>query len=155
MRSHVLIVYRSAWATVVLFRKSSSVPIQSRLIPTFSSITFGVSGFILRSKIHLDWSFVQGDKYGYICIFLHAGIQLDEHHLFNMFSFFHCKVWLLCEKSSVYRCVSLFLRLWFNHWSACPFYYNTTWFLLPLLHSIAWYHGWWYLQKFFYCIGLF
>ena len=32
--------------------------------------------FILRSLIHLDLSFVQGDKYGSVCILLHADIQL-------------------------------------------------------------------------------
>jgi uncharacterized membrane protein YwaF len=51
----------------------------------------------LRSLIHLDMdmSFVQGDKYGSICILLHADMQLDQHHLLKMLSFFlffHCTV---------------------------------------------------------------
>jgi hypothetical protein len=32
---------------------------------------------MLRSLIHLDLSFVQGDKYGPIFILLHVDIQLD------------------------------------------------------------------------------
>jgi hypothetical protein len=35
----------------------------SSLFPTFSSTRFSESSFMLRSLIHLDLSFVQGDKY--------------------------------------------------------------------------------------------
>jgi hypothetical protein len=38
---------------------------------------FSVSGFMLRSSIQWDLSFVQGDKYGPICILLHVDIQLN------------------------------------------------------------------------------
>jgi hypothetical protein len=54
---------------VILFEKCTSAPMISRLFPTFSPIIFCVSGFMLRSLIHLDLSFVQGDKYGSIFIF--------------------------------------------------------------------------------------
>jgi hypothetical protein len=64
------------------------VPVSSRLFSTFSSIRFSVSGFMLRSLIHLDLSFVQGDEYGSIFIFLHTDSQLDQHHLLKMLSFF-------------------------------------------------------------------
>jgi hypothetical protein len=37
----------------------------------------------------LDLSFVQGDQYGSICIFLHVDCQLNKHHLLKMLSFFH------------------------------------------------------------------
>ena len=59
--------------------------------PHFSS-RFSVSSFMLKSLIHLDLSFVQGDKYGSICTFLHADIQLDKDHLLKILSFFHCMV---------------------------------------------------------------
>jgi hypothetical protein len=36
---------------------------------------------MLRSLIHLDLSFVQGNKYGPIFILLPTDSQLDEHHL--------------------------------------------------------------------------
>ena len=64
------------------------VPISLRLFPTFSSINFSVSGFMWRSLIHLDLSFVQGDKNGSILILLHDNRQLCQHHLLKMLSFF-------------------------------------------------------------------
>jgi hypothetical protein len=42
---------------------------------------------MLMSLIHLELTFVQGDKYGCICIFLDADNQLDRHHLLKMLSF--------------------------------------------------------------------
>ena len=68
---HLLIVALSICATGVIFRKLSPVPVHSRLIPTFSSIRFGVTRFMLRSLIHLGLSFGNGDKYG----FLHSTCQ--------------------------------------------------------------------------------
>jgi hypothetical protein len=66
------------------------VPMSSRLFPSFSSIKFKVSGFMLRSLIYLDLSIVQDDKYGSIFIFLHVNSQLDQQHLLKMLSFFNC-----------------------------------------------------------------
>ena len=62
----------------VLFRKISPMSMCSRLFPTFSSISFSVSGFMGRSLIHVDLSFAQGDKNGSISIFLHADLQFDS-----------------------------------------------------------------------------
>jgi hypothetical protein len=76
-------------AIAVLFRKFSLVPISLRLFPTFSSINFSVSGFIWRVLIHLDLSFVQGDKNGSIRVLLHDNHQLNQHHLLKVPSFFH------------------------------------------------------------------
>ena len=59
---------------------------------TFCSVRFSVSSFRLMSFIHLDLSFVKGDKYGCIYIVLHADIQLDQDHLLRMLSSFHCMV---------------------------------------------------------------
>jgi hypothetical protein len=89
------------------------VPTISRLFPTFSSIRFSVSGFMLRFLIHLDLSFVQGDKYGMIFSLQHTDYQLDQHHLLKMLSF--STVWFsfLCQRSSVHLYVSLFLGLQF------------------------------------------
>jgi hypothetical protein len=64
-----------------------------RLFSTFSSVSFSVSGFMCRSLVHVDVSFVQGNKNGSICIFLHADYELKEHHLFKkaiFFFFFFC-----------------------------------------------------------------
>ena len=42
----------------------------------------------VRSLIHLDLSFVNGDRYGYILILLHVDIQVCQHNLLNMLSLF-------------------------------------------------------------------
>jgi hypothetical protein len=81
MRSHWLILDLTAQAiAVLLFRSFSPVPISLRLSPTFSSISFSVSGFIWNSLIHLDVSFVHGNKNVSICILLHDNCQLCQHH---------------------------------------------------------------------------
>jgi hypothetical protein len=54
MRSHLSIHDLRAQAIAVLFRKFPPVPISLRLFPTFSSISFSVSGFMWSSLIHLD-----------------------------------------------------------------------------------------------------
>ena len=88
-RSHLLIVSLSVCATGVIFMKWSLVPMHSSVLPTFSSIGFSVAGFMLRSLIHLDLSFMHGDRYWSILILLHIGIQLCQHNLSNRLSFFH------------------------------------------------------------------
>lgn len=58
-----------------------------RHFPTFYYIVFRVSGFILRSLIHLNWSFVQGDKCGsFIFLFL---TQTDKITPFIKNAFFY------------------------------------------------------------------
>ena len=66
----------------------SCQPMNLRLFHTFSYIIFSISGFRWRSLIHLDLSFVQGDKNGSICILLHADCELNQNHLLKMLSFF-------------------------------------------------------------------
>ena len=58
MRFHLLIVDLRVYATGVLFRKLSLMPMHSRQFPTLSSIKCSVTGFILRTLVHLDLSFV-------------------------------------------------------------------------------------------------
>lgn len=60
--------------------------------PTFFSINFSVSGFILRSLFHLDLSFIHGDEYRLIYVHLYAGIQFN-HHLLMVLFFFYC-LWI-------------------------------------------------------------
>jgi hypothetical protein len=64
------------------------VPICLRLFPIFSSMSFNISGFMWSSLIHLDLSFVQGDKNGSIRNLLHANCQVSQHYLLKMLSFF-------------------------------------------------------------------
>lgn len=75
----------------------------SRISPTFSSMRISVSGFMLISLTDFELDFVHGDKYGFICIFLHAYFQFDQHYLFQMPSFFQC-VFLDFFKSKI-RCI--------------------------------------------------
>ena len=89
MRSHLSILDLTAQTIAVLFRNFSSVPISSRLFPTFSSVSFSVSGFIWSSLIHLDLTLLQGDRNGSIHILLHDNRQLCQHHLLKKLSFFH------------------------------------------------------------------
>ena len=56
----------TAQAIAVLFRNFPPVPISSRLFPTFSSISFSITGCMWSSLIHLDLTLVQGDKNGSI-----------------------------------------------------------------------------------------
>ena len=88
MRSYLSIFSLTAQAIAVLFRNFSPVPISSRLFPTFSSISFSVSGFMWSSLIHLDLTLVQGDRNGSIHILLHVNCQLWQHDLLKMMSFF-------------------------------------------------------------------
>jgi len=76
-----------AWATGILFRKFPPWPRSWRLFSNFPSIRLSGSGFMFRSLVHLDFSFVQGDKYSFIFIFLHADSQLDQQHLLKMLFF--------------------------------------------------------------------
>lgn len=88
MRFYLLSVILGVRTIGVLFRKWSPLPMFSRLFPTLSSIRFSVSDFMLRSLIHLYLSFMQCDKYGSICIIPYADIQLDQHNLLEILSFF-------------------------------------------------------------------
>jgi hypothetical protein len=81
-----------AQAIAVLLRNFSPVPISSRLSTTFSSTRFSVFGFIWSTLIHLNLSFVQGDKNGSIYILLHDTHQLNMHHFLKEMSFFHWMV---------------------------------------------------------------
>jgi hypothetical protein len=72
--------------------KLSPVSACSRIFATSYSKKFSVFGFMLRCLLHLDLCFVQGDKYRSIFISLHVIIELDQHHLLKMLSYFHCMV---------------------------------------------------------------
>jgi hypothetical protein len=122
MSSCLSILDIRAWAIGVLFRKFPPMPWVWGSFPLYLLLDFSVSGFMLRSLTHLDLSFVQGDKYGSIFIFLHTDYQLDQHHLLTMLSFFHVYFWLLCQRSSVRKCVVLFLGLQFYsiYQPVCP-----------------------------------
>ena len=103
-RSHFLIVALSDWATAAIFRKWSPVPIQSKLLPTFSSIRFSVTKFMLSSLIYLEWSFLHDGRHESICNLLRVHIQYTNTFCWKCF-FSIAPFWLLCQKSDVHRCV--------------------------------------------------
>ena len=123
MRSHLLNVSLTVFATGVIFRKWSLVPMQSSVLLTFSSIMLSVAGFMLRSLILLDLSFVHNDKYEYIFNLLHVDIQLCQHHLLNMLSLFHFMYFLSLSKIRYSKvCRLLFGSSIQFHWSSCLFF---------------------------------
>jgi hypothetical protein len=85
------------------------VPTGTRQFPTFSSIRFSVSGFMWKSLIYLNLSFVQGDKCESICILIHADHQLVSHHLLKMLSFCHCMVLVSLSKI---KCPYVWVHFW-------------------------------------------
>ena len=101
-RSHLLIVSLRVCAAGVLFRKWFPMPMCLSVLPTFSSIRFSVAGFMLRSLIHLELSFVHDDRYGSIFILLHVNIQLFQHHLVNML-FFLFNIFCFFVKKQVFE----------------------------------------------------
>jgi hypothetical protein len=79
----------------------SPMPKHLRLFTTFFSIGFNTSSFMLRSLIHLDLSFMQGNSYGSIFILQLADIKLDQRHLLMMLSFFHHIILASLSKNQV------------------------------------------------------
>jgi hypothetical protein len=91
-------------------KKLSSVPMHLRLFPTLFSMRFSVSSFILRSLIHLGLVFQQCDNNESRCILLHADIQLEQHHLLKMLSFFRT-VWFVPSLSKI-NCPQICVYFW-------------------------------------------
>ena len=89
-----------------------------RLFPTYFSISFNISGFMRRSLIHLELSFVRGGKNGSICTFLQANFYLKQHHLLKMLTFLCWIIFSSLVKEQVTICV--LIHFWFSipfHWS--------------------------------------
>lgn len=91
---------------------------------------FTVSGFTLEPLIHLVLSFMQGGKYGSVCIFLYVDIKLDQYHLLKNLSFFSREyfwllyknrvsigVWIMSGSSILFISVSVLMPM------SCHFYY--------------------------------
>lgn len=89
MRFHLLLIILSACAIIILCTVQKVVSCTSELkdIHNFLFYQGHMSGFMLRSLIHLDLNFVGSDKYGTIWILLNAVIQF-WHHLSKMLPLF-------------------------------------------------------------------
>ena len=81
---------------------------------------------MLRSLIHLDFSFVQGDIYGSSCILLRADIQLDHHHLLNVLLFFNFLILASLSKIRFHNYMNLCLGLQFNFIDQVVCFYANT-----------------------------
>ena len=84
--SHLLIFNLCVCA--IGFGMLKPVAMCSRLFLIFFSVRFSVSELQSRALICLNFSFVQGDSYWSICIFVHADIQLCQWQLLKMLSLF-------------------------------------------------------------------
>jgi hypothetical protein len=126
IRSHLSTLDLTAQAIAVLFRNFFPVPISLRLFPTFSSISFSVSGFMWSSLINLDLTLVQGDRNGLIRILLHDNNQLCQHHLLKVLSFFNWMILAPLSKSSDHRCLGSFLGLQFYSIGTLVCHYTST-----------------------------
>jgi hypothetical protein len=70
---------------------------------------------MVRSLVHSDLSFVEGDKYGSICILLHANHQFDQYHLLFII--------LLSTDSFVKDHVPIAVRVYFWVFHSIPLIY--------------------------------
>ena len=89
--------------------------VHSNVLPTFSSMMFSVAGFMLRALIHLDLSFMHGNRYGSIFILLHVEIQLYQHHSLNMLCFFHLIFFCFCVKNQVFKDVWIDIWVFYSY----------------------------------------
>jgi hypothetical protein len=77
----------------------------------FSCSSFNVSHFILRSLIHLELIFMQGERWGCSFSFLHVNNQFSQHHLLKRLSFLWYMFLLLCQRPDGWSCLVLFRGL--------------------------------------------
>lgn len=127
-----------------------------KVIPCFAFIRFRTSCFMLRPLIYSDLSSIQCDRNTSSCILLHADIKLDQHHLLEMFSSFHCLflnslLKLRCPQVCGFRPRSLIHFHWITFLFLCQYHAV----LLLQLYSTSWNQGWWNFQNFSFCVGLF
>ena len=60
------------------------------VLPMFSSMSFIVSGLMLRSLIHFEFIFVYGVRNCSNIVLLHLADQFIQNYLFKRLSFLHC-----------------------------------------------------------------
>ena len=82
---------------------------------------------MLRSLIHLELNFVQGDKYRFARILPHTAIRLEQHQMLNMLSFSSVHLWLFNKKNpAVHRYMNLGLGLQLDFANQCVNFYANT-----------------------------
>jgi hypothetical protein len=96
MYSHLSILSLNCWAIVVLFRKL--LPLCSSVFHIFSCSSFRISFLTLRSLIHFELIYVQGERQGSSFGLLCADILFPQHHLLKKLSFLQCMFWAPLSK---------------------------------------------------------
>jgi hypothetical protein len=93
------------------------MPICSRLLPTFSSIRFSVSSFMLRCLNHLDLILHRVINMYLFLFFYMQTFSLTSIICWRCFLFSIVYFWLLYQKSGVHMCFFMSASsVWF-HWS--------------------------------------
>ena len=95
---------------MVFCSETFPVPVSSRLFSTFSSIRFTVSGFILRSLIHLELSCMQGDNMGLFGFFYMQTSSLTSTICFRCCLISCVYFWPLYQKSGS-KGVQIYIRV--------------------------------------------
>ena len=119
---------------------TSSVSVTPRYFMLFVSIVKGdislvcVVGFMLRSLIYLDVSFLHGSISTQILILQHVDIQLCQHLLLNILSFFHFILFACSTKIQCSYMHGLNPGLCWIPLVLLSFYANTRLFLLLWLY---------------------
>ena len=136
-----------------LFRKIPPVSMSSRLFLTFFSIRLDFMCLVLCLGRSSTWTWALCTVSN-MSLYLFLSVQTASYKTttyIRCFLFSIVYFWFLCQRSSVHRCVVLFLHLQFNfifqHAYLCP---NTIQLFLSLFQcSLAWSQGCWFPQKFF------
>lgn len=117
------------------------LPSASRLFPTFFYIRLTVSFLLYKSLLHLELSFVQGGKYGFIWILTQAFICFDQHFVEDAVFFIQCiYVYVLpfYWKSNVHKTLDLFIGVYFRLTDQHVCFMQTSCFLIETRIQIAW-----------------
>jgi hypothetical protein len=170
MRFYLLVVYLRSCTCGVLFMKISPMLMNSSL-SYFLFYSIQCIWFHIEVLMHLDFSFVQGDKYLSIFIPLHTKHQLYQLYLLKMISFFSTVwFWFLCLRSCVHTCldllqslqlhcidkpVSLSMDPMFCCFAVCFLFFFCCFFFSLLFYSTAWRQWCWFPEKIFYCWELY
>lgn len=122
MRSQLLVIGLDSWAKGIQLRKCFSSLMSCRVVPIYSLYSFKVSDFTLRSLMHLDLIFMQGDRCKTNFVFLHVDTQFSQNQLLKMLSFLQClflaSLSLSDGCSYKYLCCTSIL----SYWSTYLFY---------------------------------
>ena len=136
MRFHLLTVDLTAFVNDLLYRKSFSEQLSSKLFQISSSIRYSVSSFLLASLICWEFSFVQDVKYGTTFILLHVSIQIDQHRCWKCYLLPLVVSGLFILKVDIWIYVCIFQ---FSSIDQLVYFHSST-----KLFSTTWNQGWWH-----------